>query len=64
MSEVKAKSVIEMEEHRELVLREVWKGIRLSRKYSGKFSDDEFEYARILLEELAKELEEGSEEYE
>ena len=48
---------MEMEKRREIVLREVWKGIRLSRKYSGKFSDDEFEYAKILLEELAKEEE-------
>ena len=50
-----------MEERREIVLREVWKGIRLSRKYSGKFSDDEFEYAKILLDELAKEEKEGGE---
>ncbi len=56
--------MIQMEEHRELVLREVWKALRLARRYSGKFSDDEFEYARILLEELARELEEGDEVYE
>jgi len=58
MSYVIAKSVIQMEEQRELVLREVWKAIRLARRYSGKFSDDEFEYARILIDELARELEE------
>ena len=47
-----------MEEKREIVLREVSKALKLSRKYSGKFSDDEFEYAKILLDELAKEEEE------
>ncbi len=44
--------VEEMEKERELVLREVLKALRLARKYKGKFSSDELEYAEILLEEL------------
>ena len=38
-----------------LVVREVRKALRLTRKYSGKFSRDEFEYAQILLDELDRE---------
>lgn len=52
-----------MEKHREFVLREVSEALRLARKYSGKFASDELAYAEILLDELAKELEEGGEEY-
>ena len=40
---------------REMVLREVLKALRLARRYKGKFSSDELEYARVLLEELENE---------
>jgi len=37
------------------VVDEAMKALRLSRRYGGQFSQDEFDYARILLEELEKE---------
>lgn len=37
---------------REMVVKETVNALRLARKYGGKFSQDEFEYAQALLEEL------------
>lgn len=39
-------------ENRNLVIAETINALRLARKYGGKFGQDEFEYAEILLSEL------------
>ena len=42
-------------ENRKLVVEEVVKALRLSQRYGGQFSQDEFDYACVLLEELEAE---------
>ena len=38
-----------------IVITETINALRLARRYGGKFSEDEFEYAETLLEELEAE---------
>ena len=41
-----------MMEFRDLVVDEAVTALRLARRYRGKFARDEFEFARILLDDL------------